>query len=148
MESGPKISLTAQEKELFSLLMKVNETKKLGLVMRVAGGWVRDKVMGLPSNDIDVALDKMLGFEFAQHVNEYLTTNGLETHTICHIEANPEQSKNLDTARLRVLGLEIDLVNLRSESYTEDSRIPTITFGTPEEDALRRDLTINALFYI
>lgn len=41
----------------------------------------------------------------------------------------------------------IDLVNLRSEKYTDDSRVPVIEIGSPEEDALRRDLTINALFY-
>lgn len=41
----------------------------------------------------------------------------------------------------------VDLVNLRTESYANDSRIPTIEIGTPTEDASRRDLTINALFY-
>jgi tRNA nucleotidyltransferase (CCA-adding enzyme) len=39
------------------------------------------------------------------------------------------------------------LVNLRSEEYTDDSRVPTIEFGTPSQDAFRRDLTINSLFY-
>lgn len=39
------------------------------------------------------------------------------------------------------------MVNLRKEEYAEDSRIPTIEFGTAEEDAFRRDLTINSLFY-
>ena len=58
-----------------------------------------------------------------------------------------EQSKHLETANVRVLGVFIDCVNLRSEAYTEDSRIPSITFGTPQEDALRRDFTINTLFY-
>lgn len=42
---------------------------------------------------------------------------------------------------------EIDLVNLRKEEYAENSRVPTMVFGTAEEDAFRRDLTINALFY-
>ena len=42
---------------------------------------------------------------------------------------------------------DIDFVNLRKEEYAEDSRVPTMTFGTAEEDASRRDLTINALFY-
>lgn len=43
--------------------------------------------------------------------------------------------------------MEIDFVNLRGEEYCSDSRIPTITFGTPKQDAERRDLTINSLFY-
>ena len=47
---------------------------------------------------------------------------------------------------MTVDGLELDLVNLRSETYT-DSRIPEMTFGTPQQDAERRDFTINSLFY-
>jgi hypothetical protein len=38
-------------------------------------------------------------------------------------------------------------VHLRSESYTSQTRIPQVSLGTPLEDALRRDLTVNALFY-
>ena len=63
------------------------------------------------------------------------------------IEANPEKSKHLETVTTRILGLDIDLVNLRKETYTEESRNPQMEFGTPEEDALRRDATINAMFY-
>lgn len=63
------------------------------------------------------------------------------------IRANPEQSKHLETATMRLHGLSLDLVHLRSETYTEASRIPEIEIGTPEQDALRRDFTINALFY-
>ena len=36
---------------------------------------------------------------------------------------------------------------MRSEEYGADSRIPEIKIGTPEQDALRRDLTLNSLFY-
>lgn len=56
-------------------------------------------------------------------------------------------SKHLETATIRVEGQMIDLVNLRSETYTDESRVPTIEFGTPSEDAYRRDLTINSMFY-
>ncbi len=31
----------------------------------MAGGWVRDKLMGIESDDIDIALDDMYGEEFA-----------------------------------------------------------------------------------
>ena len=38
-------------------------------------------------------------------------------------------------------------MNLRSETYLEHSRTPQMEFGTPLQDAMRRDLTINSLFY-
>ncbi|OMJ18776.1 CCA tRNA nucleotidyltransferase, mitochondrial [Smittium culicis] len=61
---------------------------------------------------------------------------------------NPEKSKHLETATTTIFGNQIDFVNLRCESYNENSRIPeTIEFGTPLQDALRRDITINSLFY-
>jgi tRNA nucleotidyltransferase (CCA-adding enzyme) len=62
------------------------------------------------------------------------------------IKSNPDQSKHLETATLRVMGFELDFVNLRAEEYT-DTRIPMMRIGTALEDAMRRDLTINALFY-
>ena len=46
-----------------------------------------------------------------------------------------------------IFGLEIDLVKLRKEIYNETNRIPELLPGTPLDDALRRDLTINSLFY-
>ncbi|KAJ7767057.1 hypothetical protein B0H14DRAFT_3116740 [Mycena olivaceomarginata] len=58
------------------------------------------------------------------------------------------QSKHLQTARIPIFGLELDLVNLRSEEYTDNSRIPmAIAFGIPLQDALRKDIMINTLFY-
>jgi tRNA nucleotidyltransferase (CCA-adding enzyme) len=43
--------------------------------------------------------------------------------------------------------LNVDVVNLRTESYSNVSRIPSIDVGNPIEDAHRRDLTINSMFY-
>jgi tRNA nucleotidyltransferase (CCA-adding enzyme) len=37
-------------------------------VLRVAGGWVRDKMMGKESDDIDIAMDNMHGEEMAEIV--------------------------------------------------------------------------------
>ena len=47
---------------------------------------------------------------------------------------------------MKLDGLELDLVNLRSETYA-DTRIPEMSFGTPTQDAERRDFTVNSLFY-
>jgi tRNA nucleotidyltransferase/poly(A) polymerase len=150
MKENAEILLTEKEDEVFSLLLDVCEKEKeesKKLTLRVAGGWVRDKLLGLESNDIDVALDKCLGAEFAAKVNEYLTSKGEDVSGVGVIQSNPEQSKHLETATMKVRDVWLDFVNLRSESYADESRIPTMSFGTPLEDAMRRDLTINALYY-
>ena len=142
------VELNETEQKLFSELLE--SSKMAGLsqtTLRCAGGWVRDKLMGRESLDIDIALDNMLGKEFADTVNQYLEPHGQKTHSVAVIMSNPDQSKHLETARMKIRGLWIDLVNLRSEEYAHNSRIPTMTFGTPEQDAFRRDFTINSLFY-
>eukprot|EP00741_Cyanophora_paradoxa_P023683 tig00021612_g22877.t1 len=141
------VSLTPAEGKLFDLLLSVVRDRKLDTTLRVAGGWVRDKVLGRESHDLDIALDNMLGREFAEHIDRYMKEKLGKGCGVAVIQSNPDQSKHLETARVKIDGAWIDFVNLRSETYTADSRIPEMAFGTPEQDALRRDLTINALFY-
>ena len=83
----------------------------------------------------------MSGQEFATHVQAKF---GVKFGVI---KSNAEMSKHLETAAAKVNDVLIDFVQLRSEVYTTETRVPIIEGGTPEEDALRRDLTINALFY-
>ncbi|KAG0354117.1 hypothetical protein BG005_006714 [Podila minutissima] len=146
------IRLTEQEDKICSVLDEVakryEEKQGKKVQLRIAGGWVRDKLLGLSCHDLDVGLDTMMGYEFAVLVNEYMESLGHGKRTIAKIATNPEKSKHLETATMVVLGMPLDFVNLRSEVYDEGSRIPSeITFGTPSEDAFRRDITINALFY-
>jgi len=170
--------------------------------IRVAGGWVRDKLLNQHSCDVDVALDCMMGVQFARIVQSYMALqqeedekNGVldvasaaeggeglgsccgeaakddashpkkcknskqsknqkkkpKQPKIGVIGANPSQSKHLETATMNIHAIDIDFVNLRAEEvYLPGSRIPTSDtrmFGTPLEDALRRDFTINSLFY-
>ncbi|KAK4975633.1 hypothetical protein LTR28_009066 [Elasticomyces elasticus] len=130
------------------------ELAKQKLVLRFVGGWVRDKLLGVPSDDIDVAINNMTGYDFGLRMKEYLdipgnpAKYGLQGMGGLHkVEANPEKSKHLETVPVRIFGFDVDLVNLRTEEYSEDSRNPQMQFGTPEEDALRRDATVNAMFY-
>lgn len=123
--------------------------------LRFTGGWVRDKLLGIKSHDIDVGISDMTGYQFGLKLKEYLALpeNELKYRAqgvaanLHKIEANPEKSKHLETVTTKIFGLDVDLVNLRKESYTEHSRNPQMAQGTPEEDALRRDATINAMFY-
>ncbi|MBA0866023.1 hypothetical protein Goshw_017325, partial [Gossypium schwendimanii] len=140
-----QIELTETEKKIFDRLLNTLRHFNLQTQLRVAGGWVRDKLLGKECYDIDIALDNMLGSEFVDKVQEYLSTTGEVAQGLAVIPSNPEQSKHLETARMRLFDLWIDFVNLRCEDYSEDSRIPTMKFGTAEEDAYRRDLTINRI---
>jgi hypothetical protein len=169
---------------------------------------VRDKLLDQHSADVDVALDCMMGVQFARIVQCYMSSSlnsswssssdeddeeedgvgggsagnneeggggGEEERRIRQqrrvrrrhpkigvIGANPSQSKHLETATMKIHEIDVDFVNLRAnEVYGADSRIPTFgtpsgedgdpsgapAFGAPLEDALRRDFTINSLFY-
>ena len=192
-QTGSSLELTETESTLRQLLLDVADyidssssssekgshvnlpenLVKSELVLRFTGGWVRDKLLGVTSHDIDVAINKMTGYQYGLKMKEYLEIPGNPEKYglqgvassdaqsakagvsdkskvvggLHKIEANPEKSKHLETVTTRVLGLDIDLVNLRKETYTDESRNPQMEFGTPEEDALRRDATVNALFY-
>lgn len=136
--------------------MEVLKENEKQTVLRVAGGWVRDKLMGKNSNDIDIAIDDMFGEELAELARQKQLKEDIAAGKVDEkkakkgygvIKSNSDKSKHLETAVMKVHGEFIDLVNLRSEEYGEDSRVPTIKIGTPEQDALRRDLTFNSLFY-
>lgn len=126
------------------------------VILRWAGGWVRDKLLGRPSHDIDVAINSMTGEVFGNELRRFcehpenVARHNLQPDDVGRlhkIAKNPEKSKQLETATVKLFGLDVDFVNLRTEKYTEDSRNPQVEFGTAEEDALRRDATVNALFY-
>ena len=85
--------------------------------------------MGHESNDIDVALSEMMGLAFAEHLSTFAEGKGISLGHIGKIAQNPDQSKHLETATLKVFDHDIDLVNLRSEAYAEGSRIPTEVVG-------------------
>ncbi len=49
------------------MVRKVVEDFNLKTTVRVAGGWVRDKILGkVVKADIDIALDDMMGSEFCK----------------------------------------------------------------------------------
>lgn len=148
----PKLKLDAAEESVRNVLLGAardfSAVRGKPVCLRFTGGWVRDKILQKTSHDIDVAIDSATGEEFALSVRDYLErTEVLPAGSVHTIARNPDKSKHLETATMKIGALDVDFVNLRSEDYIGDSRVPTMKFGTPQEDAMRRDATLNALFY-
>lgn len=83
------------------------------------------KLLGRESHDIDIALDDMMGADFVKVMNEYLQQKTHEkSHGFGVTKFNPDKSKHLETACVKIKDMWIDVVNLRGETYTENSRVP------------------------
>lgn len=106
---------------------------ELELEVYLIGGYVRDKVLGRPSKDIDI-LAIGDGLELAQKIAE-------------RFQPKPPVTlfKTYGTAQIKLPDLEIEVVGARKESYRQDSRKPEVQAGTLKDDLERRDFTINTL---
>ena len=126
-----KIELTHHEQQLLRRIGACAKT--LGVPAYAVGGFVRDKLLSRPTVDIDIVCVGS-GIELAQEVHRQIS--GATT---------PKIYSRYGTAMVRIGEEEIEFVGARRESYSPDSRNPTVENGTLAEDQLRRDFTINAL---
>eukprot|EP00485_Elphidium_margaritaceum_P016361 CAMPEP_0202724176 /NCGR_PEP_ID=MMETSP1385-20130828/171480_1 /ASSEMBLY_ACC=CAM_ASM_000861 /TAXON_ID=933848 /ORGANISM="Elphidium margaritaceum" /LENGTH=607 /DNA_ID=CAMNT_0049389669 /DNA_START=118 /DNA_END=1938 /DNA_ORIENTATION=- len=148
--SDIRIALTEEERRTFNDMKTAIRDRTFfphAVAVRCAGGWVRDKLLAIDSADIDLAIDSMTGVQFAQCLQRYFACVKHAPFKLGKIEENPSKSKHLETATFKIGALEFDAANLRTETYACDSRVPVVEIGTAQQDAMRRDLTINALFY-
>lgn len=104
------------------------------------GGSVRDLLMGNEIKDIDLVIDLPDGgVRFAEWCKSNGYTKTIVTYptygtSMWRFKEFPDE--------------EIEAVMTRGEKYLDDgSRNPEVVFNTIEEDCIRRDLTINALYY-
>jgi len=85
-----------------------------------------NKIMGWESKDIDIALDNMKGEEFVLLLKKQAETKNEKISSFGVTKLNPDLSKHLETATAKIHNQPIDFVNLRSETYNNESRIPII----------------------
>ncbi len=123
-----KICYSEKEEKLFRLISQVG--KEAGIACYVVGGFVRDKIMGRPTNDIDIVC-----IGDAEMVAKKLVPPATGINIF----------KNFGVAQLLIDGFDIELVGARKESYSRNSRKPVVEPGTLEDDQNRRDFTINAM---
>jgi poly(A) polymerase len=109
----------------------VQTLRKAGFQALWAGGCVRDEVLGLTPTDYDVA------------------TNALPPQVMKLFKRTVPVGVSFGV--VRVLGPrdagEVEVATFRSDGPYIGGRWPgSVTFGTPEMDAARRDFTINGMF--
>jgi tRNA nucleotidyltransferase (CCA-adding enzyme) len=96
----------------------------------LAGGCVRDALLGKQAHDIDIASDA--------------SPDQIETL----FEKTINVGKVFGVMRVIVLGADVEVATFRHDGVYKDGRRPEqVTFSSPQDDAERRDFTINVLFY-
>jgi poly(A) polymerase len=125
------INCTAAELGLLKKIAAAGDA--LQMPCYLVGGFVRDKIMGRPTKDMDVVClgdGIALAHQVAQSLQPIPAVNFFKT---------------FGTAQLVTEGTEIEFVGARKESYRSDSRKPEVSPGTLQDDQNRRDFTINAM---
>jgi poly(A) polymerase len=102
-----------------------------GRQLWLVGGALRDRLLGIPSKDIDYATDAL-----PDEIEEIARSLGAKVSTV---------GKRFGTIGVLVEDTWVEITTFRGDSYVGGSRWPEVTFGrTIEEDLARRDFTITA----
>jgi putative nucleotidyltransferase with HDIG domain len=107
--------------------------RDLGVPAYLIGGFVRDKLLGRRTKDMDIVCvgdGIALAHKVAGSLGSSVPVNFFKTY---------------GTAQVKWNDLEMEFVGARKESYREESRNPEVSAGTLEDDQHRRDFTINAM---
>ena len=108
----------------------VRRLRDAGHTALYAGGCVRDRLLGKEPHDYDIATDAKPAD--LQALFPRTVAVGAHFGVIVVLEG----------------GHEFQVASFRADGLYLDGRHPeTVTFSTPEQDAQRRDFTINGLFY-
>lgn len=125
------INCTDKELTIFNKIAKAAGEQNVPCY--VIGGFVRDKILGRETKDIDIVC-----------VGDGIT---LAHQTAAQFFPVPEVHffTNFGTAQIKTGDVDIEFVGARKESYEMHSRKPAVENGSLEDDQGRRDFTINAL---
>ena len=127
------MDIICTDRELFVFKKIAHAAAELQMPCYVVGGFVRDKLIGRKTKDVDIVCVGD-GIALAHRVAE-------------RMHPGPPVSffKTYGTAQVKLEDMELEFVGARKESYHEKSRNPEVEPGTLEDDQLRRDFTINAM---
>ena len=108
----------------------LNVLEGQGKIAWLAGGCVRDALLGRDFSDLDIVTDASPE-EIVKSFKKTVPV-GISFGVVHVIEE----------------GISLEVATLRTDGEYKDQRRPdSVEWATPEQDALRRDFTVNALFY-
>lgn len=128
MPAGPGAPGTPRDPRASAIAI-VRRLRERGHTALLAGGCVRDELLGQHPEDYDVATDAT-----PDRVAELFS----RTRAV---------GKAFGVMLVTHAGFTVEVATFRAEGAYSDKRRPdAVRFSTPEDDARRRDFTINALF--
>ncbi|MFH1958199.1 MAG: hypothetical protein ABIJ15_06980 [bacterium] len=99
----------------------------------LVGGFARDLLLRAANFDIDCVVEGDSA-GLAKELSRRLKADGITIN------------KKFHTAKIKLADFAVDIASARSEVYSSDGKLPDVTRGKMEEDAVRRDFTVNALY--
>ena len=134
MNSDSKI-LNSINLDIFKIIS--DSAEELGIESFIVGGFVRDLILNRSvKKDIDIMCIGS-GIDLAKAVQKKINSK---------VKINI--FKRYGTAMINYGDYQIEFVGSRKESYSKDSRNPSVEPGSFMDDMLRRDFTINTLAII
>ena len=115
------------------LYMLGKTASDMGFSVYAVGGFVRDLILGLGSEDLDVVVEGN-ALALARKVKEVVGGK---------LEENPD----FGTARLRTARQTIDFSTARQEFYAHAASLPEVEKSSLKKDLYRRDFTVNTLAF-
>lgn len=112
----------------------IQKLRAAGFHGLLAGGCVRDQLLGVEPKDYDVATNARPDQIRAIFGRRRTLAIGAAFGVITVLGRKPEGQVEVATFR-------------RDAAYSDGRHPDSVTFSTPEEDARRRDFTVNALFF-
>src|SRR5205814_3427651 len=123
----PIVKMSAMEKTARVIAQRLRDR---GHIAYFAGGCVRDMVRGLPAKDFDIATDATP--DIVQKIFPHTYAVGAAFGVVVVVEN----------------GFNFEVATFRSDGAYLDHRLPVdVRFSSPVEYAMRRDFTINGMFF-
>ena len=148
--------ISSSEQLAIAFVLSFLEDERLRAPLLISGGYVRDLLLGVPPADLDLSIclaNSPCEVTIAVIVDglpafaRRRPDLGVSEVSITTALSDTARGKEVDTAKVRMVvggeSLNVDFMpTIGTETYDAADRVPCRDGrGTPEQDALRRDLT-------